>query len=197
MSEFSIECKQSLGMSHCGEVIAEGDSTVELTDEEVKVLVDLIREKNTTDVDELELEERHPKLYEKLDDAYHDMAYRAEETHWLWEGYESGYFEYNEYELMDYCENNLGFTFEFKPEEYLDEYELEDYHENPESFEDQINDIKSEVFNKWLDKYVHSLSDDEACRFFYDHMNPELDMGSVDYEVGIPAAIIEMAKQSL
>ena len=195
MAKFSIECTQSLGMSHHGEVIAEGESTVDLTDEEVKTLVKLIREKDTTDVDELELEENYPDLYEKLQDAYRAMAYRAEETHWLWEGYNNSYFEYDTNELMDYCEEELGFTFEFKPEEELDDYELEDYNEDPESFEDVIYDAKCEAFYEWLDEYVHSLSDDEACSFFVEHMNADLSLDNVSYEVGIPAAIIEMAEE--
>ena len=111
MPIFSIECEQSLGMTHFGgEVTAEGESTVDLTDEEVKLLVDLIREKDSTDVEELELEEKYPKLYGKLDDAYRDMAYRAEEMHWLWEGYNNGYFEYDTEELMDYCEKELDYA---------------------------------------------------------------------------------------
>lgn len=195
MAKYSIECEQSLGMAHFGgEVTAEGESTVDLTDEEVKILVDLIRKKNTTDVEELELEEKYPKLYEKLDDAYHEMAYRAEEMHWLWEGYYDGAFQYDTEELMEYCEKELGFSFEFKPEEHFNEFELEDFQEDPESYEDEINDLKYEAFDEWLSDYVSSLSDDDARDFFYNHMDADLDMDNIEYEVGIPAAIIEMVK---
>ena len=55
MAEFEIECEKSLGWSHSGEVIIKCKSTVDLTDEEVKVLVNLIREKGTADVEKLEL----------------------------------------------------------------------------------------------------------------------------------------------
>lgn len=130
-----------------------------------------------------------------LDQAYHDMAYDAEEMHWLWEGYYNHYFEYDEDELMDYCEKNLGFSFEFKPEEYFNEDDLEDYKESPDSFEYEICEEKNRVFSKWLDDYVNGLSDDEARRFFYDHMDANLDMDGVQYTVGIPQAIINKAKQ--
>ena len=47
MAKFDIECEQSLGWAHSGEVTAKGKSGVDLTDEEVNVLVNLIREKGT------------------------------------------------------------------------------------------------------------------------------------------------------
>ena len=195
MALYSIESEQSLGISHSGEVTVNGESAVELSDEEVDILVKLIKENDSTDVEELDLENLYPDIYSKLDEAYHDMAYNAEEIHWLREGYDNHYFEYDEDELMDYCEKNLGFSFEFKPEEYFDEDELEDYKESPDSYEDEIYEEKNRVFSKWLDDYVNSLSDEEARSFFYDHMDADLDMDNVDYTVEIPAAIIKKAQE--
>ena len=195
MALYSIESEQSLGMSHSGEVTVNGESTVELSDEEVDILVKLIKENDSTDVEELDLEDLYPDIYSKLDEAYHDMAYKAEEIHWLREGYDNHYFEYDEDKLMDYCEKNLGFSFEFKPEEYFDEDELEDYKESPDSYEDEIYEEKNRVFSKWLDDYVNSLSDEEARSFFYDHMDADLNMDDVDYTVEIPAAIIKKAQE--
>ena len=195
MALYSIESEQSLGISHSGEVTVNGESTVELSDEEVDILVKLIKENDSTDVEELDLEDLYPDIYSKLDEAYHDMAYKAEEIHWLREGYDNHYFEYDEDKLMDYCEKNLGFSFEFKPEEYFDEDELEDYKESPDSYEDEIYEEKNRVFSKWLDDYVNSLSDEEARSFFYDHMDADLNMDDVDYTVEIPAAIIKKAQE--
>lgn len=195
MALYSIESEQFLGMSHTGEVTVNGESAVELSDEEVDILVKLIKENDSTDVEELDLENLYPDIYSKLDEAYHDMAYNAEEIHWLREGYDNHYFEYDEDELMDYCEKNLGFSFEFKPEEYFDEDELEDYKESPDSYEDEIYEEKNKVFSEWLDAYVEGLSDDEARSFFYDHMDADLDMDNVDYTVEIPAAIIKKAQE--
>ena len=72
-------------MSHTGEVTVDGESAVELSDEEVDILVRLIRENKTTDVEELDLENLYPVIYDKLDTACYDMEYNAEEMHWLME----------------------------------------------------------------------------------------------------------------
>ena len=195
MALYSIESEQFLGMSHSGAVTVNGESAVELSDEEVDILVKLIKENGTADVEELDLENLHPTIYNKLDDAYRDMAYDAEEMHWLWEGYNNGYFEYDIDELMEYCEKELGFSYEFKPEEYFDEDDLEYYKEYPESYEDEIEEAKNDAFSEWLDDYVNGLGDDEARDFFYNHMNADLDMDNVEYTVGIPQAIINKAKE--
>ena len=148
MALYCIESEQCLGMSHHGAVTVNGESAVELSDEEVDILVKLIKENDTTNVKKLDLKNLYPDLYSKLDDAYRDMAYNAEEMHWLWEGYYNGYYEYDDDELMAYCEKELGFSFEFKPEEYFDEDDLEYYKEDPESYEDEIYDVKSEAFQE-------------------------------------------------
>lgn len=195
MALYSIESEQFLGMSHSGAVTVNGESAVELSDEEVDILAKLIKENDTTNVKKLDLKNLYPDLYSKLDDAYRDMAYDAEEMHWLWEGYHNGYFEYDTDELMAYCEKELDFSFEFKPEEYFDEDDLEYYKDDPESYEDEIYDLKCEAFSEWLSDYVSGLSDDEARDFFYNHMDADLDMDHVDYTVEIPQAIINKAKE--
>ena len=195
MALYSIESEQCLGMSHSGAVTVNGESAVELSDEEVDILVKLIKEKDSTDVKDLDLEHLYPDIYEKLREAYYQMAYDAEEIHWLWEGYYNGYFEYDDDELMAYCEKELDFSFEFKPEEYFDEDDLEYYKEDPESYEDEIYDVKCEAFQEWLSDYVSGLSDDEARDFFYNHMDADLNLDDIDYTVEIPQAIIAKAKQ--
>ena len=195
MALYSIESEQFLGMSHHGAVTVNGESAVELSDEEVDILVNLIQENESTDVEELDLKNLYPAIYEKLREAYYNMAYDAEEMHWLWEGYYNHYYEYDDEELMAYCEKELDFSYEFKPEEYFDEDDLEDYKENPESYEDEIYDLKYEAFSEWLSDYVSGLSDDEARDFFYDHMNADLNMEGVKNSVRIPQAIINKAQQ--
>ena len=196
MALYSIESEQCLGMSHSGAVTVNGESAVELSDEEADILVKLIKEKDSTDVEELDLKNLHPDIFDKLDKAYYKMAYDAEEMHWLWEGYDNGYFEYDEEELMNYCEKNLDYSFEFDPEEYFDsEYDIEEYKEDPESYEDEVYDAKCQDFQEWLSDYVSGLSDDDARDFFYNHMDADLDMDNVEYSVEIPQAIINKAKQ--
>ena len=196
MALYSIESEQCLGMSHHGAVTVNGESAVELSDEEVNILVKLIKEKGTTDVEALDLENLYPDIYEKLDEAYSDMAYRAEEIHWLWEGYNNGYFEYDSEKLMDYCEKELGFEFEYDVKDYyLDDPEDLEEGEEPEIDEDMLEEDKSDAFSEWLDDYLSDLSDDEARDFFYNHMDADLNMDGVEYTVGIPEAIIAKAKQ--
>ena len=188
MAEYKIECKQFLGFAHYGGgVTTEGSSTIELSDEEVTTLVQLIREKETTDIGELDLETSHPELYAKLDEAYHDMARHAEYMHWLWEGFDNGYYEYDEEELMDYCERECGFDFEFIEEDYLDE--------NGEIDEDSKEYAKSSAFHDWLDDYVRSLSDDDAAAFMTEHMDAGVDVEDAEYTVNIPEDIVKMAKE--
>lgn len=71
--KFKIESESFLGMGHCGSVSAEGTGFVELDENEVSQLVDLIREKKTTDVEELGLQKLYPAVYEKLVQAYGDV----------------------------------------------------------------------------------------------------------------------------
>lgn len=49
----------------------------------------------------------HPALYEKLDEAYHNMVHKAEKFHWLLHGLESGYFEYDVDKVMQFFSNWL------------------------------------------------------------------------------------------
>jgi len=196
MALYSIESEQCLGMAHFGgAVTVNGESAVELTDEEVDILVKLIKENDTTDVEELDLEKLYPAIYEKLRDAYYKMAYDAEEMHWLREGYDNGYFEYDEEKLMNYCERELDFKFEYDIKKYyLDDPEDLEEGEEPDIDEDQIEEDKYEAFSEWLDDYVNGLPDKEAKSFFYNHMNADLDMDNVEYSVEIPAAIIKKAQ---
>jgi len=188
MALYSIESEQCLGMSHSGAVTVNGESAVELSDEEVDILVKLIREKNTTDVEDLDLKNLHPDIYSKLDEAYYKMAYAAEEMHWLWEGYYNGYYEYDFDELKDYCKKECGFTFEF-------DKEAAGYDEDEEVDEMEFEDFENEAFDEWLSDYVSGLSDDEARDFFYNHMDADLNMDDVAYTVKIPQAIINKAQQ--
>ena len=81
--KIDIENGICLGISHSGAVMTEETGILELDDNEVSLLINIIKEKKNCDVDELEIEESHPDLYEKRRQAYYDMAYKAEELHWL------------------------------------------------------------------------------------------------------------------
>ena len=223
MAKYTIECEQFLGFSHCGPITTTRRGTIELTDEEVATLVQLIREKNTTDVGKLGLKDTHPDLYGKLDDAYGNLARHAEYMHWLWDGYENGYYEYDEKELMHYCESKyqknldchiknmlclfrklfrLIFLNRTKSKRFLYykcgfsfEYDEKDYLDaKGEVNQEVLACDKSEAFCEWLDGYVRSLSDDDAADFFSEHMDADIDVCDVEYSVDIPEEIVQMAK---
>ena len=100
------------------------------------------------------------------------------------------------FNLMDYCEKELGFEFEYDVKDYyLDDPEDLEEGEEPEIDEDMLEEDKSDAFSEWLDDYLSDLSDDEARDFFYNHMDADLNMDGVEYTVGIPEAIIAKAKQ--
>ena len=188
MATFSIESELFLGMSHSGSVTINGESKVELLDEEVEILIKLIREKNSADVYDLELEKLHPQIFEKLREAYFKLAYDEEEMHWLWEGYNNGNFEYDHEELKNYCKQNCGFSFEFSELDYLTE--------QGEFNEDCFCEDEEDAFNEWLDDYLLGMTDQEQRNFFYDHMHADLVLDDVEYSVEIPEAIIKKAKQA-
>ena len=183
MALYSIKNETCLGMSHSGAVNVNSEGYVDLSDEEVAKIVDLIRKVGTHDMEELGLEEECPEIYEKLDDAYFTMARKAEELHWLWEGYENECYEFDEDELMEYCEQECGFTYE----------EDDCCDEDGEIDEEDRYYAKRTAFFNWLDDYLRGLSDDDAVEFFIEHMNAELDLSGIEYEVVVPEAIIKMA----
>ena len=188
MAKYYIEDESFLGCSHYGDVTVDSEGYVELTKKEVATLVSLIREKGTTDVKELNLEELNPKIYEKLNDAYYFMAYDAAEIHWLWEGYYNQYFETDDDKLLAYCKEHCGFKFEYNEEDYMEDGVLD---------EDAIHDGEIEAMYEWIDDYVHTLSDAELRDFFCFHMNDglDLDIPDVDYTVRIPEEIIRLAEK--
>ena len=87
MSLYSIESEKVSAMSHVGEVTIDGERAVELSDDEVDILVKLIKGKGSADIRELDIENLCPAIYEKLNNAYRDKAYKAEEIRRLWDGY--------------------------------------------------------------------------------------------------------------
>lgn len=206
MALYDIEFDSCLGMSHYGPVNISGRSKVELSDEEVNILITLIREKVTKDVRKLGLKTSHPDLYKKLDDAYHKLARDTEEEYWLWDGLDNGYYEYDSHELMEYCKENCGFTFEYSEEDFRNmSAELDKAHVG-DDFKKSYMEMRKESpleidvmegFKKWLRDYLKGLEWEERKAFFYNHLNADvcMDGAGLGYKMKIPQAIMEMAKQ--
>lgn len=199
MPVFNIFIETSLGFSHSGEVCASGDGNVVLTDEEVKQLVDLIREKGgVTDVEELGLKERYPEIYEKLDDACSDIAYTAERNHWVIEGFENGWYEVDTDEAIAKCEEHYGFQYVFDRAKFLEDhpgYEAEEVKSEEDIDEDDLSDAKTDAFFEWVDQYRGTLDEEAEVSFLSDVFGLEPEVDDVDYEVEIPVDIVKMAEE--
>lgn len=187
MPIFNLFTNILLGISHSGEVSVEGEGTVELTDEEVQQLIDLIRDNGgETDVEKLNLEEKYPEIYERLDEAFRQVASNAEYDYWVRAGYENGWYDVPSEEIIETCESKYGFHFEYKPEDFFIERETE-------VDEDALFDAKMEALDDWIDDYCSEHPDKEIA-FLSDVFHLEPDVDDVDYDVEIPPAIIKMAK---
>lgn len=184
MKRFKIKSEIFLGMSHCGPVTEDITVTVDFTDEEVEQLVALIQKEGTSDVNELALEDVLPTVYNKLDAAYYDAACRAENDHWRWSSYYDGCDEYDEEDLISYCEIEYGYSFDNEDED-SDGFDEEDY-----------DNAKREHFYEWLVPFLEGLSYEERTYIFEEKMNIQIESDGEmpEYEMKLPQEIIEIAK---
>ena len=187
MPKFNLNFTHSLGWSHMGDVTEDAKGTVEFSDEELAALVALIKSKNSADVGVLNLQEERPEIYNKLDEAIGEAVVKAERHHWLLGGFYEGAYEYDVYEVMEYCEENCGFEFIYDEEEYMDE--------DGELDEDALEDARQEAFDEWLPDYIESLDLPERSKFIQEQLNGEVDMSSVevDCDVFIPEEIVKLS----
>ena len=95
---------------------------------------------------------------------------------------------------MQFCEENCGY--EYVPTiDNVPDYIGSDFIAALLEVRKENMDFKRQDFCKWLPNYLRSIDIEEACDFINSHLNPTLEMDDdVDYVVGIPQAIIEMAK---
>lgn len=188
MPIFKLYSEQSMGMSHYGDVMASGEGEIELTDEEVRLLVNLIKENGgETDVEELDLENKYPDIYEKLEEACEELASKVAWAHWVIEGYENSYYDYDIDEVMDNCES---YGFRFDPEEHREEW---GYEPDEDMDEDIIADARQDAFDKWLTDYRRKLSDIEDAEFLNEAFGIQPEDYDYSYDVVIPEEIIKMA----
>ena len=85
-----------------------------------------------------------------------------------------GAYEYDVYEVMEYCEENCG-------------CELD---------EDALEEAKQEAFDEWLPDYLESLDLPERSKFIQEQLNGEVDTTGIDahHDVFIPDEIIKLAE---
>lgn len=186
MPRFEIEVDICLGFSHSGGVYNDGFGEVELSDKEVEQLVNLMKEKGTSDIEELELQEMFPEIYDKLDAAYRSVAYQAEEEHWLDEGY---YHEechnFDNSEMIEYLKEKGFWNFEYDEEEYKDE--------NGQIDKDALEWAESDYLSEAMDDYLGSLDGEERYDFLRNKVGIAVDPEGCEYEIKIPDEIVVMA----
>ena len=201
MPIYNITTENSLGFSHSGEVMACGKGSVELTDEEVRQLIELIREHDgSDDVEVLGLEGRYPDLYKKLDDASREIAYDAEYEHWILEGYYNEYYDVDLDEVMDMCAREYDFHFECNPKDFVDEVERvsKEYGNQIEwTVEDAAHAAKIKAFYEWVADRFDKLDRKAGVHFLAETFQLAPDLSDFHYSVVIPEDIVGMARTTL
>lgn len=189
MPKFDIDVEICLGFSHCGGEYNDGYGEVELTDDEVDQLVKLMKEKDSSDIEEIDLKEALPEIYKKLDEAYSALAYKAEEEHWLEEGYyHDECHNYENADMIAYLKEKDAWNFEYDEEEFKDE--------NGKLDEEALYDEECYYLHQEaLDDYLAGLHGEERYDFLRNKVGIDVDMSFAvaEYEISIPAEIISLA----
>ena len=187
MPTFDIESEICLGFSHSGGVYNSAYGEVELSDDEVNQLIVLMREKDSSDIEELNLEEELPEIYKKLDEAYRETAYTAEEEHWLEEGYyRNECHDFKDEDMIEFLKSKDAWHFEYDEEDVLDE--------NGEIDQEALEDLEYDYLHQTaIDDYYYSVHGEERYDFLRNQMGIIVDPEGCDYEVKIPEAIVVLA----
>ena len=170
----------------------EGVCKVELSDDEVQQLVALMQEYNTSDAEELELEDNLPEIYEKICDACEDVAMEIVEKDWLDSSiWHLGDSDYDEEELISHCQWKYGCP-DFDDE---DDDEFDDEEEGKNDSEEK----QYQYFDDWLRDFWKTATREEQEDLLFNYMGfDEFELSEArcgvreQYEIAIPQAIVEM-----
>ena len=183
--KITIDEDLCLGYSHSGSVCANAYGEFEMADADVETLVALIREKGTTDINELGIEQSHPTIYDLLEKEIYKIYQIAVTAHFIREEIDD-YFEYDD-GVIDYCIQKYGFN---PDEECEDEdYEDEEYEDEEEEYEAKLHSR----FVNWISFYAETLSDKELVDFNSDTVNIAIDFYADEFALEIPRQIIDLA----
>ena len=183
--KITIDEDLCLGYSHSGSVCANAYGEFEMADADVETLVALIREKGTTDINELGIEQSHPTIYDLLEKEIYKIYQIAVTAHFIREVIDD-YFEYDD-GVIDYCIQKYGFN---PDEECEDEdYEDEEYEDEEEEYEAKLHSR----FVNWISFYASTLSDKELVDFNSDTVNIAVDFYADEFALEIPRQIIDLA----
>jgi superfamily I DNA/RNA helicase len=159
-----------------------------MPDDYVETLVALIREKQTTDIEELDVETSHPDIYKLLRDEIVVMLHNAVSGYDMREFIFADGWDVDTDELIDYCRQNCGFK-----DSYFDEKNEETHKIKEEQFYDR--------FWAWYHDYVDTAPFEEIHNLFYELYDTEYECDELGFEyyqdyypsIFIPQQIIDMA----
>ena len=191
MAKYLIDAEVCMGCNCMGAgVYSDGSALIEISDEEVAQMVALMQQHNSSKVKAIGLAEAMPELYKRLEDAYHDAAYRANALHWLDTALFEG--EFDEMGLIEYCEQNCGYEYT----KSADEDDLYEEEEEYDEYEDELDDDKREDFHAWLAVYLERADLSTLHTIYLDYLGFDecvFDLEEDAYSVEIPQEIIKKA----
>lgn len=166
-----------------------GESVLELTDEQLKILVDLIKENDgETDIEKLELEEKYPEIYEAFHDAFLQPVAFDGSVQWAVDVYMDGYFDGpSDEEIIAVMESEGIFSFEYEEDDYLDE--------EGELDEERLIEDKCEAWRAFFEELSYEKKYELLDRFFGDQIY-KYDTLELTGNMYIPGEIIEMAENN-
>ncbi len=160
----------------------------EMPNEYLETLVALIREKQTTDIEELDVETSHPDIYKLLRDEIVVMLHNAVSGYDMREFIFADGWDVDTDELIDYCRLNCGFK-----DSYFDE-------KNEETQKVKEDEFLSRFWN-WYRHYVDTAPFEDIHNLFYELYDTEYEYNELGFEyyqdyypsIFIPQQIINLA----
>lgn len=175
---------------------------VEFSEEDVRSLVELIRANSgETDVDELDLKSALPDIYEKLDDACQEVAFRTAFHAAILDSYDEGYLdeEVDSDELIAALKEDGLFDCKYDLDEICRDLDNEGRAEHTITLK-ELDEYTDSAFRAWLDDYFNSLDTEGKIDFIMTYYGEDAidnciarDMIEYGYDIVIPEKIVEMA----
>lgn len=176
---------------------------VDLSEEDVRGLVELIRHNDgKTDVDELDLESALPYVYEKLDEACEEVAFRTAYYAAILDSYDEGYLDeqVDSDELIAALKEDGLFDCKYDLDEICRDLDSEGRTDHTITLK-ELDEYTDSAFRAWLEDYFQSLDTEGKIDFIMTYYGEDAvdncvarDMVEYGYEVVIPEKIVEMAK---
>lgn len=172
MADYEIKFNKTNGWSYeQGDIPVESEC-VELSGEEVKILIELMKQKGTHNVAELNIKETHPDIYNKLEETCSCVAFDVATA----EAARDAHYDIEDdilYELQEYCESEYN------------------YDESQEDFRRWLY----QLLQSWSSSQICDLYDKIGVELCWDI----LDFDGVEvgyYNVIIPQSIVEQVKMT-